>query len=166
MKTAVVYYTRDGNTRVTAQALAQKLGADLFELEEVKKRGKSAGAFMAAGFGASVGLCSRLKNDFAPEMKAYDMICIGSPVWAGKTVPAINAFIRGMDAAGKQIILFTVQADEHPEAKPAKCLEAHKVSLEKKGATVTRMLRLHGAPPGKTAEQEDIQRQIKSIYSE
>jgi len=165
MKTAVVYYSRDGSTRVAAQTLAQKFGADLLEIEEVKKRGKSAGAFMAAGFGASFGLCSRLKNNFAQEMKGYDVICIGSPVWAGKTAPAVNAFIRDLDATGKQLILFTVQADEHPESKPPTCLEAHKAALEKKGASVSRLMRMHGAPPGKTADQQDMEKQIEAAYA-
>lgn len=165
MKTAVVFYTRDGNTRLAAVLLAQKLGADLFELEEGKPRGKTAGAFMAAGFGAACGLRSRLKNDFAQEMKAYDTICIGSPIWAGKTVPAVNAFIYRLDAAGKKVMLFTVQADPEPEAKPPVSLEGHKQALEKKGASVTQMLRMHGASPGKTAVMQDIQNQLDAKYA-
>lgn len=160
MKTAVVFYTRDGNTRLAADLLARKLGADVFELEEGKKRGKSAASFMAAGFGAAFGLRSRLKNSFTQEMKAYDTICIGSPVWAGKTVPAVNAFIHDLNAVGKKITLFTVQADPQPEAKPPVSLNAHKQVLEKKGASVTQMLRMHGAPPGKTAEPQEIQKQL------
>jgi flavodoxin len=160
MKTAVVYYTRDGSTRVAAELLAKSAGADLFELEEVKKRGKSALSFMAAGFGAATGRRSRLKNDFAAEMKAYDTIFIGSPVWAAKTAPAFNAFVGALNAAGKSIVLFTVQADPNTEAKPPECLEAHKRALEKRGAVVTRMLRLHGAAPGKTVDPSAVQAQL------
>lgn len=160
MKTAVVFYTRDGNTRLAAKLLAKRLGADVFELEEVKKRGRSAASFMAAGFGASFGLKSRLKSDYAQEMRAYDTICIGSPVWAGKTVPAVNAFVNTLNASGKRIILFTVQADPHPEAKPPVSLEAHKAILENKGGAVAKMLRMHGAPPGKTADEAELQTQI------
>ncbi len=160
MKTAVVFFSRDGNTRLAADLLAHRLGADVFELEEGKKRGKSAASFMAAGFGASFGLRSRLKTSFAQELREYDRICIGSPVWAGKTVPAVNAFIHGLDAAGKQIILFTVQADPQPETKAPQSLNTHKQALETKGASVTYLLRIHGAPPGKTADAKSIQIQL------
>jgi flavodoxin len=160
MKTAVVFYTRDGSTRIAAEVLAKKVEADVFELEEVKLRGKSALSFMAAGFRASTGWSSRLKNNFAAEMKGYETIYVGSPVWAGKTTPAFNAFVKGLDAAGKQLVLFTVQADPAPEAKPPVCLEAHKQALEKRGGHVIQILRLHGTPPGKTADTGDIQTQI------
>jgi flavodoxin len=162
MKTAVVYYTRDGSTRKAAELLAKQLGADVFELEEVKKRGKSALAFMAAGFGAASGKRSRLKNDFAAEMREYDSLYIGSPVWAGKTTPAFNAFVASLDASGKKISLFTVQADPNPESKPPECLNAHKQALEKRGSTVVRLLRLYGASPGKTADAEHIQAQLSA----
>jgi flavodoxin len=160
MKTAVVYYTYDGSTRVAAQLLARQLGADIFELEEIKKRGKSALSFMAAAFGALAEKRSRLKNDFAAEMKNYDCLYIGSPVWANKTAPAFNAFAASLDAAGKKIVLFTLQADPDVESSPDRCLAAHKQALEKRGATVLRMLRLHGASPGKTAESGHIEAQL------
>jgi flavodoxin len=162
MKTAVVYYTRDGSTRVAAELLGKQLGADVFELEETKKRGKSALSFMAAGFGAVSGKRSRLKNDFAAEMREYDRLYIGSPVWAGKTAPAFNAFVASLDAAGKTITLFTVQADPNLESKPAGCLTAHKQALEKRGATVAHMLRLNGASPGKTVDPAHIQAQLSA----
>ena len=162
MKMAVVYYTRDGSTRVAAELLAKQLGADVFELEETHKRGKSALSFMAAGFGAASGRRSRLKNDFAAEMREYGSLYIGSPVWAGKTTPAFNAFVASLDAAGKKITLFTVQADPNPESKPPECLNAHKQALEKRGATVVRLLRLNGANPGKTVEAGHIQTQLSA----
>jgi len=160
MKTAVVYFTRDGSTRVAAELLAKKAGADLFELEEVRKRGKSAMSFMAAGFGAAVGRHSRLKESFSAEMKKYDIIYIGTPIWAGKTTPAFNSFVKSLDVVEKKLVLFTVQADPAPEEKPAICLEMHKHYLEKRGATVINMLRLNGAAPGKTADSGHIETQL------
>jgi len=166
MKTAVVYYTYDGSTRVATEVLARHLGADVFELEEVKKRGKSALSFMAAGFAALAGKRSRIKNDFAAEMKHYDCLYIGSPVWANKTAPAVNTFLGSLDAAGKKIVLFTLQADPNVESAPDKCLLAHKQALEKRGATVLRLLRLHGASPGKTAESGHIEAQLSALAVE
>ncbi|HUV55174.1 MAG TPA: hypothetical protein VMW03_08230 [Candidatus Krumholzibacteriaceae bacterium] len=39
MKTLVVYYTRTGNTRLVAQAIADRLGADAEEITEPNGRG-------------------------------------------------------------------------------------------------------------------------------
>ena len=38
MKKAVVFYSLDGNTRMIAGKIAKKFEAEIFELEEVKKR--------------------------------------------------------------------------------------------------------------------------------
>lgn len=160
MKTAVVFYTKDGSTRVTAQVLAEKLGADIFELAEAKKRGGSVFAFMAAGFGAVLGRQSRLKDDYAAQMGAYERICIGTPVWASRTAPAVNAFVRSLDAQGKRIIIFTVQADPNPSRKGADALAA---ALKKKGAVVEKTLCLHGADIGRTAQKSDMGKQISAL---
>ena len=162
MKTAVVFFTRDGSTRVAAQVLAEKLSADIFELEEVKKRGGSPFSFMAAGFGAFTGARSRLKNDFAAQMGAYERICIGTPIWAGQAVPAVNTFVHRLGAKDKKVIVFAVQGDPDTNKNSAQKLFA---ALEKKGALVETMLCLYGADVGKTAQKEDIEKQISSSFA-
>lgn len=158
MKTAVVFYSKDGSTKVAAQILGEKLGADVFELEELKKRGSSPLSFMAAGFGAAVGKKSRIKSDYAAQMGAYGKIFIGSPVWASRCVPAVNTFVDRLDAKGKTIIVFTVQADKSPSPKAAEPLVA---ALEKKGAASVSTLCLYGQAPGKTADRSDMEKQIE-----
>ena len=160
MKTAVVFYTHDGSTREAASIIAQKLGADIFELEEIKARGHSTGDFIRAGFGAALGTGSKLVNNYAQETKEYDLICIGTPVWASKATPAVNTFVRTLDAAGKQFVIFTLQADPNTETLPGKCGGILQRTLEKKGAAGVRVVRLHGAGVGETAKAEELQRQI------
>ena len=157
MKTAVVYYSRDGSTRVAAKVLAQKFGGEVFELEEEKKRGDAASQFMAAAFGALIGKKSKLKNSYAREMRNYDRICIGTPIWAAKAAPAVNAFISALDAKDKEIIIFTLQADPKPTSKGANILRR---KLEKNGGSVTDVIPLHGAGVGRTAEEAHIKAQI------
>jgi hypothetical protein len=36
----------------------------------------------------------------------YDLICLGTPTWAGKPAPAINTVIKNFEIRGKDIILF------------------------------------------------------------
>lgn len=162
MKTAVVFFSYDGSTRVAAKLISEKFGADLFELEEARKRGKSPLSFMTAGFSASIAKKSRLKNTFAPQMKEYVRIYIGTPIWAGKAVPAVNSFVHSLDAKGKEIVFFTVQADPNPEGNESKSLNSFKKILEKRGAKVLNAARIHGTAPGKTAKTEDLKAQLDS----
>ncbi len=160
MKTAVVYYSLDGNTREAANIIAQKLGADVFELEEVKKRSGKPLSFMAAAFGALVGKKSRLKENPAGMMQSYDTIYIGSPIWASRTVPAVNTFLNALEAQGKEIVFFTLQADPNPA--PLDGVKKLVEQLQKRGATSGKVLRFHGENPGKTASKDDLTEQIQN----
>lgn len=45
-----------------------------------------------------------VKSDFS----GYDLICLGSPVWAFAPVPAMNTFLDlATGLSGKQVVLFT-----------------------------------------------------------
>lgn len=162
MKTAVVFYSRDGSTREAAKVIAQKFNADIYELEEVKTRGRSPLSFVAAGFSASVGKGSRLKSVFTEELKDCEKVYIGTPVWAGKPVPAVNTFIKKFDPSGKELVLFSVQADPNTDTSSVKCLETMKSKLSKKGCKVIKTAGFYGASPGKAIKTEDIKQQIDS----
>lgn len=158
MKTAVVFYTYDGSTGVAAQALAVKLGADIFELKEKRQRSKSPMTFVSGGFAAGLGLKSRLQDSFASRMGEYERILIGTPIWASHPVPAVNAFVKQFDPTGKQVMVFLVQADPNPAEKGLEKLNA---VIRKKGGTLLPPMRLHGDAPGKTASKEHIGAQIE-----
>jgi flavodoxin len=160
MKTAVVYYSLDGSTRVAAQALAERLGADIYELREVKQRSSNAPkTFVSGGFAAALGLKSRLQDTFAGSMGAYERVCVGTPIWAGHPTPAANAFIKAFDPAGKQVMLFTAQADPDPQSSK-KGTEKLCARIRKKGGALLPALRLHGEAPGKTATKAQIEAQL------
>ena len=166
MKTAVVYYSKDGSTRCAAEVLAQKMGADIFELEEIKQRSSTPAAFMGAGFAAVFGTRSRLKDTHVQKMGAYERICIGTPIWADRSTPAVNTFVHAVDAAGKDVIIFTVQADKTPDALPVKSIGKLTGVLEKKGAAVKQVIRLVGASPGKAADKLSMQAQLDEKLAE
>jgi flavodoxin len=159
MKTAVVYYSLDGSTRIAAQVIAQRLNAELYELKEKKTRGKTPAAFMGEAFAAVFGIKSRLQDTFAVQMEDCERICIGTPIWASRPVPAVNTFAASLAPKGKQVLLFTVQADPNPDPSAkgaAKLIQ----SLRKKGAEILPVLQLHGEAPGKTATKEHMEEQI------
>jgi len=104
MKTLVVFYSRTGNTELVAKTVAQVLNADLRRVEEVKER-KGIFTLVAGCFKAIKNKSSDIKPvDF--NLGNYDLIFLGSPVWASKTTPAINTFISKADFKNKNVVVF------------------------------------------------------------
>ena len=106
MKTLIVYYSFEGNTRYTARLLAEKLGADTLELEPVKDypRGK-ASKFVFGGAAASLSATPELKP-YVCEPKKYDLVILGSPVWAGRVTPPMNTFLKSHDLRQRRVAAF------------------------------------------------------------
>ena len=69
-KTLVVYYSKTGNTRTVAKAIADKLGCDLMEIDE-------------QGAAAS-----------AKDPSAYDLVVIGTPVNGFRASVPIQGYIN------------------------------------------------------------------------
>ena len=107
MKSLVVYYTRGGNTRFVAETIVAEIGADLEEVVDLKKRSGILG-YLRGGRDASQGR----ETEISPTVKsptAYELIILGSPIWAGKPAPAINTYINKNDLSGKKVAVFFSQ---------------------------------------------------------
>lgn len=87
----IAYYSRTGNTRRVAEALAAQLGADL---EPIVDRVNRLGffAFLRAARDAIQG---RL-TDIAPprlDPAGYDLLVVGTPVWGSSLAPAVRTWL-------------------------------------------------------------------------
>lgn len=107
MKNLVVYYSWKGNTEVVAKEISKLVDGDLIKIEEEKEFKGS--AFLLAALSALLGLKSKIKP-IDESVKEYDNVFIGGPVWAGRTPPAINAFLDNADFRGEKIYLFLTQS--------------------------------------------------------
>ncbi|MFO7990683.1 MAG: flavodoxin [Thermoplasmata archaeon] len=93
MKTLVVYYSRTGNTEKVGRALAKHLEADTERIIDKKNRKTPLIGFIRAGYHAlkeketEIG---GIKHD--PSM--YDLVIIGTPVWAGSITPAVRTYLN------------------------------------------------------------------------
>ena len=103
MKALVVYYTRTGNTKFAAEAVAAELGADLEEVVDLKKR-QGRLAFLPAGRDAMRGRTTEIAQP-GRNPTEYDLIIIGQPVWAGSPTPAIRTYLGKHDLSGKKVAL-------------------------------------------------------------
>ncbi len=97
MKTLVVYYSRTGTTRKVAEYIAQSLNADREQLREQTDR---------HGFWGSIkgGRDALLRRPSAllpveHDPSAYDLVIVGSPVWAGTLCPAVRTYLVQSAAA-------------------------------------------------------------------
>jgi len=126
MKTLIVFYSLEGNTELIAQTLAKRLQADTLKLETERP-------FPTEGFrkffhgGGSVMFRQRpkLKNKNV-DLNQYDLIIIGTPIWAGSYSSPIRSFITKYKIKDKNIALVLCSAGGEVE----KCYTRLKKALQ------------------------------------
>ena len=134
MKTLVVYYSLEGNTKDAAERIAAELGADVMALEPVKdipKKGLL--KFLHGGAGATKSKGTELKP-YSHDASGYDAIVVGTPVWAGKPSMAVNQFILDLKTPEKVKGAFAFAAGGPGNC--SKCLAILKEKLPSVVATV------------------------------
>jgi len=106
MKTAVVFFSYDGNSAFAAQQIKTRLNADLVQLylKDEKKRGKVASIFWGGGMSVTGKKPPLKPYNFDPS--AYDLIILGAPVWAGSPAPPLKTFLSQTSITGKKLALF------------------------------------------------------------
>jgi flavodoxin len=104
MKSLVVYYSRSGNTRFVAEKISQKMGGDIEEIID-KKRRKGPLGFVIGGFDATRGR----KTDIAEMKKSprdYDLIVVGTPMWNKRITPAVRTYLEDNKFSEKRVAIF------------------------------------------------------------
>ncbi|MFH1294805.1 MAG: flavodoxin family protein [Candidatus Aenigmatarchaeota archaeon] len=87
MKTLVVYHSRTGNTRKVAERIARALKADL---DEIVDKSPKKGMFM---LGMSAFFNMKASIETKKDSSSYDLVVIGTPVWAGRVCPPVKTYI-------------------------------------------------------------------------
>jgi flavodoxin len=105
-KNLVVYYSYEGSTRVIAQTIAEVLDADMIECKPLKDiSSKSFMKYVWGGRQVVFKQHPQLKT-FEQNPDDYDMVIIGTPVWAFTYAPAIRSFLWKVNLKNKKIGLF------------------------------------------------------------
>lgn len=115
-KTLVVYYSVTGNTENVANAIADTLGADVFELEPVEPYSNDDLNWTNDDSRVSrehenederdVELVSATVDNWSD----YDTVFIGYPIWWGIAAWPVDEFIETNDFTGKTVIPFATSA--------------------------------------------------------
>jgi len=111
MKTTIIYASYTGTTHGVAEQVQKDTGADLIE---VKSRDLLS-RFVALMGRHSPGMNVR-ESGAVPEqidLAGSDVVVIGTPVWAGKPVPAVKKAVAGFSGcAGKPVVIFATCGDK------------------------------------------------------
>jgi flavodoxin len=110
MKSIVVYFSLEGHTRFVADIIAKETGADVFELRPVKEYVKTGfGKYFWGGKSVMFNEKPKLETPL-PDFSAYDVIYIGTPIWASSFTPPINTFLADSNLQSKKLMLFACHA--------------------------------------------------------
>lgn len=136
MKTAVVYYSLEGNTKLVAEKIAEKLGASLIELKCVKAYPTgNVSKFLWGGKSVTFGEKPKLlPYDF--NAADYDAVILGSLVWASKYAPPLKTFLSENDISGKKLGFFVCCAG----GKTDKCFALMKQDAKNENAATLRLV--------------------------
>lgn len=131
MKSTVVYYSYSGNTRKVAKllsaALSQKGESDIVELKGLDESRAFLGQCQRA-FRHERGVIEPVNFD----LSEYDLICIGTPVWAFGPAPAVNTFLdKCSGVEGKDVALFITYGSGLGRER---CIDYMRGALARKGA--------------------------------
>ena len=106
MKTAIVYYTLNGNCDFVAKELKSRLNADTIRLQASDQRQRGGAAKFLWALGMAFKRKNPLLKSYSFDPNAYDLIVIGTPIWASSPAPPIEAFISDTGLAGKKVALY------------------------------------------------------------
>jgi flavodoxin len=111
-KILVVFYSRTGFTRRIAKEIAEACGADVEEVRDVRSRRGPLG-FLRSGYEASTRKRAKIKDTtFDPAQ--YDLVVIGTPVWAGNVASPIRAYVAAQHDRLTAVALFCTMGGQNP----------------------------------------------------
>lgn len=90
MRILVAFYSKSGNTKKVGEEIAKNLKDDIDEIIDKKDRSGIIG-WLGAGKDAFFKKATTIENKKDPSQ--YDLVVVGTPIWAGNVTPAIRAYL-------------------------------------------------------------------------
>lgn len=112
MKILVVYYSRTGRTEQAAKEIAGKLGADIEKIGDKKKR-EGIWGFVFGGRDAMKKRLTEIEMEIDPG--DYDLVIVGTPVWAGNMTPAIRTYLVQTAGRLNKVAFFNTSGGTDPK---------------------------------------------------
>ena len=142
MNALVAYFSATGTTARAAQALAEAIGADLFELAPEQPYSAADLNWNDKNSRSSREMvdekCRPAIAGDAPDMSAYDTVFVGFPIWWYVEPRLVDTFLEAHDFPGKTIVPFATSGGSGLGKAP------QRMASLAPGATVTEGRLLNG----------------------
>ncbi|MCJ7651245.1 MAG: flavodoxin [Candidatus Lokiarchaeota archaeon] len=105
-KILIVYYSLTGNTHLIAEAIKEQTGADIERLKPIKDLNSESGTrFFWGGMHAKMKQKPKLEP-LKYDPNEYDLIFLGTPVWAWTLTPPIRSYLESNDLSSKALAIW------------------------------------------------------------
>ena len=142
-KILTVYYSYGGNTKKIAEKVQKTLGGEIAEIQTIARYPADYDEVVNQG-------ADEVKRGFKPEIaplgvnvKDFDIIIIGTPVWWYTFAPAVKTFLESNDFSGKKVYVFATNGGwightfkDVEKACGANCAVGKGLNLRFDGATM------------------------------
>lgn len=114
MRSLVVYYSKTNNTKKVADLISSNLDSDLIEIKDNEDRDGILN-YIKSGYHAF----KKKKTEISYEecdIDSYDLILIGTPIWAGSISPAVRTYIDSNKNKFKKVSFFSTVGSTSPDS--------------------------------------------------
>ncbi|MBI4846042.1 MAG: flavodoxin family protein [Candidatus Omnitrophica bacterium] len=107
-KIAIIYYSFSGNTKSVAEILKEIFETREYEVTMISLEPvDEATSFLKQALRAFFKKKAAIREDIVYNLSGFDMIALGTPVWAFAMAPAMRTYLSSCrDIVGKNILLF------------------------------------------------------------
>ena len=106
-KILIAYFSYEGNTKGFAESIQKQIGGDLFAIEPQDAYPKDRDKVIEQAKGEVESKYKpKLVNNVA-DIRSYDVIFIGTPIWWYTISPPVRTFLSEYDLAGKTVVPFS-----------------------------------------------------------
>jgi flavodoxin len=130
-KAIIIYYSHDGNTKKIAEAMAAHLHVDSMEIKPTDERkAKGFGKYFWGGYQVVMGKIPELEP-LEKDISSYDMVFLGTPIWAGTYSPPIKTLLEGGIIKDKEVAFFCTH-----DGGPGKAIDKASGAIERNNTLV------------------------------
>ena len=108
MRVFVVYYSWTGHTKQVAEVIAEECDADLEQIQDVEDRADFFFGYLRSAYHALTKQISGIRA-VVKDPADYDLVVLGTPVWAWNLSPPMRAYISAQSAKFREVGFFCTE---------------------------------------------------------
>ncbi len=136
-KAGIIYFSLTGNTEKVAMRIREKLEAEGKEVEMIRLSEEKNHSFLGNALRALFKIKGKMK-EVTFDLKDYDALFFGTPVWAGSPAPALGNYLEKCQGlAGKDASIFVTYGSGLGKERAIRILE--RMIEEKRGKVIQKI---------------------------